>query len=68
MLCDDLLPGIEADSACLAFDGGLATHQVLILALGLKLFVVEVLDGRIQQRVNGQLCADESSSFMVLRN
>jgi len=52
---DQLLPGIEQAQRALALEGGAAVAlQALVIALGLELLVVEVLDGLVvQQRVDG---------------
>ncbi len=67
---DELLAGVEHGQRALALEGGTAvTLQVLVVALRLEIFVVEVLHGFVvQQRVDGLLCADESSSFISRRN
>ena len=52
---DELLPAIEQTQCALAFQAHAAQLlQVLVVALGLKCFVVEVFDGLVvQQRIHG---------------
>ena len=52
---DELLARVQNAQGALAFEGGLAVaFQVVVVAQGLKLFVVEVFDRlKIEQRING---------------